>query len=114
MNDATPGTAPTENANGSDASGPSNVPRPLSERAARISFYAALAVYLLGSLTAQSPVLWALFVVIDLGAFGLGIVGIIGGLNRGASATIRMATLGVLLSGIPLLLIAGFALSSCR
>ena len=98
--------------NASDADGPLNVPTPFSERAARISVYAAFAVYLLGFATTLSPLLWRLFLVIDLAAFGLGIIGIIGGVKRGATATIRRGTLGALLSGLPLALIACLALSS--
>jgi hypothetical protein len=53
-----------------------------------------------------------LFLLMDLAAFGLGIVGIIGGVKRRATATIRIATLGVLLSGLPLALSAWLALES--
>lgn len=40
----------------------------------------------------------------DVAGFGLGLYGIIGGVNRRATATIRMGTYGVLLSGISLTL----------
>lgn len=112
MNDRSPRTPATERTIGSEADGALDVPKPFSERASRISCYASLALYVLGGLTTTSPLLWAVVVLIALGAFALGIVGIIGGVKRRATATIRLGTLGVLLSGLPLGLSAWLALRS--
>ena len=100
MNHPSRRTPPTQNTIASDADSALNTPTPFAERAARISCYLSLALYGLGMVSTLSPLLWGLFFVIDFAAFGLGILGIIGGVKRRATATIRMATLGVLLSGL--------------
>ena len=103
-------TPPTENAIRNDADGALNTSIPFAQRAARISCYAALAVYVMGGLSILSPLLGTLVLVIDFAAFGLGILGIIGGVKRRETATVRMATLGALLSGLPLAGLAWLAL----
>jgi len=75
--------------------------RPFSHQAARFSCYTPLVPFLFSAASAISPWLLYLFCLIDSVAFVLGIVGIIGGIRRGAADTIRLAALGLLLSGFP-------------
>ena len=104
MNDPSQQELRTENAVASHGDGVPIGPPSFADRAASISCCASLAVYALGAASTLSRLLWGLLLIIDLAAFGLGIYGIIGGVNRRATATIRMGTYGVLLSGIPLAL----------
>ena len=101
-NDPRQGDFPTENVGQSHGDGALNVPASLAHRAASISCRVSLAVYVLGAASTLSPLLWAFVLIIDFAAFGLGMVGIIGGVNRRATATIRMGACAVLRSGIPL------------
>jgi hypothetical protein len=105
INDPSHRKSPTKNSLASNCDGPMIASTPIAHRAARISCYGSLAVYVVGAATTLSPLLWELVLIIDVAAFALGVVGIVGGINRGAIATIRMGTFGALLSGIPLALI---------
>lgn len=70
-------------------------------RSAKGSCYLSLALYALGFVSALSPMLFVGCVLIELAAFMLGLVGVIGGIACKAPVAIRVGTLGVLLSGIP-------------
>jgi len=111
MNDPSQATPPTEDTIASDTGSASDVPMPFSQRAAKISCCASFTVYVLGGLSIESPLLYGLLLVAGFAAFGLGILGIIGGVRRGATATIMMATLGAVLSGLLLAPVAWFALA---
>ena len=82
--------------------GRANCPTPFDQRAATISCYAAMALYVLGVFSTVSPLLFRCFVVLNCATFTLGVVGIIGGIARRATATIWTAVVGALLSGLPL------------
>jgi len=73
-----------------------------ADHAARISCYASLGLYVIGGASTLSPLLLGLFVLMESAAFVLGIVGVVGGVRQRTVATIRMGTLGALLSGLPL------------
>lgn len=111
MNDPSQPTPPAEDTIASDTGSASNAPTPFSELAAKISCCASFTGYVLGGMSIGSPLLYGLLLVVHFAAFGLGILGIIGGVRRGATATIMMATLGAVLSGLLLAPVAWPALA---
>jgi len=100
----------TEELIASDDDQPSNPP--FADRAAKLSCYLALALYFFGVLSTRSPLAWMLFMGMDAVALGLGVFGIIGGAVHGNRATVWMAALGLLLSGIPPVVLALVALGA--
>jgi hypothetical protein len=73
----------------------------LLHQAPRFSCYAPLVLFLVSSASTWSPFLLGLFYLIDSVSFVLGLVGVIGGIRRGAADIVRLAALGMLLSGFP-------------
>jgi hypothetical protein len=103
MNDAESRQRERETTIASDANEALTAPTFFAERAAKISCCAGLAVYIFGGALSQSPPLDMSVPVVNLTAFVLGIVGIIGGARRRSRRAIRMGALGAVLSGLPLL-----------
>lgn len=103
MNDAESPQRERETTIASDANDALAVPTLFAERSAKISCYAGLAVYIFGGALFQSPPLDMSLPVVNLMAFVLGIVGIIGGARLRSLKTIRMGALGAALNGLPLL-----------
>ena len=93
-----------DHANNNDVDSPAleanREPKPLSQQAALYSCLGSYGVVLFAGIAPLSSlfrfICWTMVAV----AFALGIVGIVGGIQRGASGTIRMAFLGTILSGI--------------
>jgi len=102
MNDTNASTSPRADSTTSGVERKLNARRPFSHQAARFSCYASLGLYFFSIASTLSPWILGLFYFVDSAALILGFVGIIGGIRRGASDTIRLATLGLLLSGFPL------------
>lgn len=105
MNNLRNNTPPAKDAISSGVDCAVKKPTPLANQAAKISCYGALLAIVLSGFPRESLPLWSVFIV-GFVAFCLGIIGFISGVKRRTAATIRMATLGTLLSGILLALLA--------
>lgn len=101
MNHPKPCASPKTDATLLGAERELNPRRAFSHQAARFSCYAPLVLFFLSGASTLSLWLLGLFYLIESVAFACGIVGIIGGIRRGAVDTIRLAVLGLLLSGFP-------------